>query len=134
MLNEGASPQRARSVLPNSLKTEVVMTANLREWRHFFRLRTAPAAHPQTREVTIYLANYLAGKKREVYPAPFAVRPFERAGVREYWIVDPDDKTVQVFVLEDGHYTAKDYGAAGDTVRVNVLKDCAIDLSQVFPE
>ena len=59
---------------------------------------------------------------------------YQRAGVREYWIVDPDDKTVQVFVLEDGYYTAKDYGAAGDTVRVNVLKDCTIDLSQVFPE
>ena len=59
---------------------------------------------------------------------------YQRAGVREYWIVDPDDKTVQVFVLEDGHYTAKDYGAAGDTVRVNVLDDCTIDLSQVFPE
>ena len=59
---------------------------------------------------------------------------YQRAGVREYWIVDPDDKTVQVFVLEDGHYAAKDFGAAGDTVRVNVLKDCTIDLSQVFPE
>lgn len=59
---------------------------------------------------------------------------YQRAGVREYWIVDPDDKTVQVFVLEDGHYTAKDYGAVGDTVRVNVLEDCTIDLSQVFPE
>ena len=59
---------------------------------------------------------------------------YQRAGVREYWIVDPDDKTVQVFVLEDGHYTAKDFGAAGDVVRVNVLEDCTIDLSQVFPE
>ena len=59
---------------------------------------------------------------------------YQRAGVREYWIVDPADKTVQVFVLEDGHYTAKDFGAAGDTVRVNVLKDCTIDLSQAFPE
>lgn len=52
LLNAGASPQQARSVLPNSLKTEVVMTANLREWRHFLRLRTSPAAHPQMREVT----------------------------------------------------------------------------------
>ena len=59
---------------------------------------------------------------------------YQRAGVREYWIVDPDDKTVQVFVLEDGHYTAKDFGAVGDAVRVNVLEDCTIDLSQVFPE
>lgn len=55
LLDMGATPQEARAILPNSLKTEVVMTANLREWRHFFRLRTAPAAHPQMREVTIPL-------------------------------------------------------------------------------
>lgn len=55
LLKQGATPQEARSVLPNSLKTEVVMTANLREWRHFFKLRTAPAAHPQMREVAIPL-------------------------------------------------------------------------------
>ena len=55
LLEWGCSPQEARAVLPNSLKTEVVMTANLREWRHFFKLRTAPAAHPQMREVTIPL-------------------------------------------------------------------------------
>ncbi len=55
LLEWGATPQEARSVLPNSLKTEVVMTANLREWRHFFKLRTAQAAHPQMREVAIPL-------------------------------------------------------------------------------
>lgn len=46
MIELGAKPQEARSVLPNSLKTEIVMTANLREWMHFFTLRTAPNAHP----------------------------------------------------------------------------------------
>ena len=51
LIAAGASPQEARSVLPNSLKTEIVVTMNLREWRHFFRLRTAPAAHPQMREM-----------------------------------------------------------------------------------
>lgn len=51
MLAMGATPQEARAVLPNSLKTEVVMTANLREWRHILRLRTDKAAHPQMREV-----------------------------------------------------------------------------------
>lgn len=55
MLSAGCTPQEARAVLPNSLKTEVVMTANLREWRHFFRLRTARAAHPQMREVATML-------------------------------------------------------------------------------
>ncbi|OHD24861.1 MAG: thymidylate synthase, flavin-dependent [Spirochaetes bacterium GWB1_59_5] len=51
----GWKPEQARSVLPNSLKTEIVMTANLREWRHFFKLRTSAAAHPQMREVAIPL-------------------------------------------------------------------------------
>ena len=49
------SPQQARSVLPNSLKTEIVMTANLREWMHVFSLRTSKAAHPQMRELMIPL-------------------------------------------------------------------------------
>lgn len=53
LIKLGASPQEARSVLPNSLKTEIVMTANLREWRHFFRLRCSPKAHPQMREVVV---------------------------------------------------------------------------------
>lgn len=51
MISEGATPEQARSILPNSLKTELVMTANIREWRHFFKLRTSPAAHPQMREI-----------------------------------------------------------------------------------
>ena len=55
MLDAGASPQEARSILPNSLKTEIVVTMDLREWRHFFKLRTAPAAHPQMREVACAL-------------------------------------------------------------------------------
>lgn len=55
LLKEGATPQQARSVLPNSLKTEVVMTANPREWRHVFRVRCAKEAHPQMREVMIPL-------------------------------------------------------------------------------
>ena len=55
LLRMGATPQEARSVLPNSLKTEVVMTANIREWRHFLKLRCSPAAHPQMREVALIL-------------------------------------------------------------------------------
>lgn len=144
-------------------------------------------------ELSRQLANYLAGKKCEVYPAPFAVRLFERdenrpedvdtlvepdvsvvcdpsklddigykgapdlvmeilspttqrhdrftkfnlyqqAGVQEYWIVDPDNKSVQVFILDDGRYVAKDFGTVEDTLKVNVLEGCTIDLSQVFLE
>jgi thymidylate synthase (FAD) len=55
LLDIGLTPQEARSVLPTSLKTEVVMTTNLREWRHFLKLRTASSAHPQIREIAIPL-------------------------------------------------------------------------------
>jgi len=51
LLGKGWSPQQARSVLPNSLKTEIVMTCNLREWMHIFKLRTTKAAHPQMKEL-----------------------------------------------------------------------------------
>lgn len=47
----GAKPQEARTILPNSLKTEIIVTMNLREWRHFFKLRTSERAHPQMREI-----------------------------------------------------------------------------------
>ncbi|MGD9210685.1 MAG: FAD-dependent thymidylate synthase [Desulfobacteraceae bacterium] len=47
LIASGWKPQQAREVLPNALKTEIVVTANLRQWRHIFTLRTAKAAHPQ---------------------------------------------------------------------------------------
>ena len=62
LISIGAKPQEARSILPNSLKTEIVITANYREWRAFFKLRTAPAAHPSMREVTIPLLKDLKNK------------------------------------------------------------------------
>lgn len=55
MIENGYTPQQARAVLPNSLKTELIMTANLREWRHFLKLRTSKAAHPDMRVVAIDL-------------------------------------------------------------------------------
>ncbi len=55
LIELGAEPQQARSILPNSLKTEIVVTMNLREWRHFFRLRTAKNAHPQMKEIACAL-------------------------------------------------------------------------------
>lgn len=53
LINAGATPQEARSILPSSLKTEIVVTYNLREWRHFFKIRTAIGAHPQMREIAV---------------------------------------------------------------------------------
>jgi len=55
LIEKGASPQEARSVLPNSLKTELIMTANLREYLHILTLRCSPKAHPQMREIMIPL-------------------------------------------------------------------------------
>lgn len=59
LLALGARAQEARSVLPHSLKAEIVMTANLREWRHVLGLRAGKAAHPQIREVMLPLLKEL---------------------------------------------------------------------------
>lgn len=52
-LKSGLTPQQAREVLPNALKTEVIVTANLKEWQHIFKLRCAKAAHPQMRALML---------------------------------------------------------------------------------
>lgn len=62
MIELGATPQIARSALPNSTKTEITITANYREWRNFFKLRVPDTAHPQMREVTIPLLKELKEK------------------------------------------------------------------------
>jgi thymidylate synthase (FAD) len=67
LLNSGARPEEARSVLPSSLKTEIVMTANLREWRHVFELRCSKKAHPQMRQLTVPLLKQL----RDIVPVVF---------------------------------------------------------------
>jgi len=145
-------------------------------------------------ELSRQLANYLEGKKCEVYPAPFNVRLFEkdgnlpedvdtvvepdisvvcdrnkldkhgckgapdmiieilspsslrhdrlvklslyqRAGVREYWIVDPENRSVMVFLPDAGGSLRlhEDYGRE-DIAKVNVLGGCFIELSKVFSE
>lgn len=63
----GARPEEARSILPNSLKTEIFVTMNLREWRHFLKLRTAKAAHPQMREVALMIYQILLEKLPAVF-------------------------------------------------------------------
>lgn len=55
MLANGCTPQIARSVFPNALASRIIVTGNLRNWRHFFIMRTTQEAHPQMREVTIPL-------------------------------------------------------------------------------
>ena len=67
LLVQGMSPQIARSILPTCLKTEMVMTTNFREWKHFIKLRTDPAAHPQMREVAFMIKELLAKECPEVF-------------------------------------------------------------------
>lgn len=59
---------------------------------------------------------------------------YQKAGVREYWIVSPEEQTVQVFLLENGMLTLHELYEKNDFARVNVLDNCGIDLSRVFPE
>lgn len=63
----GQSPQLARSVLPSSLKAEIVMTCNFREWLHVFALRCSPKAHPQIRQLMTEARAVLAERCPEVF-------------------------------------------------------------------
>lgn len=67
LLKQGWKPQQARQVLPNALKTELVMTGFLSDWRHFFELRCAPSAHPDAQ----YLAKELLKELYNRYPDTF---------------------------------------------------------------
>lgn len=58
---------------------------------------------------------------------------YRKAGVREYWIVDPDARVVSVYTLNNGQYIAAAYGA-DSSIRVSVLEGCSIDMTAVFPE
>ncbi|KLU65706.1 thymidylate synthase ThyX [Desulfosporosinus acididurans] len=75
LLDSGATAQEARSVLPNSLKTELWATYNLRVWRHFLELRAAKTAHPQMRQVAIPLLL----KFKELMPVIFDGIPYDTA-------------------------------------------------------
>jgi thymidylate synthase (FAD) len=89
LLQQGRSAQEARSVLPNSLKTELVTTYNMREWRHFFSLRCSAASHPQMRQAAIPLLRLF----QERLPALFADVPYDPTFPEEHYaeIVITDD-------------------------------------------
>ena len=75
LMKFGARPEQARSVLPNSTKTEIIMTCNLREWRHVLTLRCAKSAHPQMREIMLLLLQKMHKKLpiifRDIYKMYF---------------------------------------------------------------
>ena len=67
LLDKGSTPEEARSILPNSLKTEIVVTMNLRSLRHFLELRCSKIAHPQIKEISIPLLLYLKDKANVLF-------------------------------------------------------------------
>lgn len=67
LLKKGWRPQEARSVFPNALASRIITTGNLRNWRHFFIMRTTLEAHPQMRQVTIPLLKEF----KETFPILF---------------------------------------------------------------
>lgn len=67
LLDSGWRPEQAREVLPNALKTEIVIKGNIREWRHIFTLRCAKASHPQMRALMIPLLEELKTKLPVVF-------------------------------------------------------------------
>jgi len=77
LIKAGATAQEARSVLPNSLATEIMVTANIREWRHILELRCSKKAHPQIREIMKRLLAYLWSNMpvffRDVYDKYYSI-------------------------------------------------------------
>lgn len=67
LIEAGAKPEQARGVLPIDLKTEIVITANLREWKHILLLRSAVSAHPSMRELMIPLHSEFAEHLPEIF-------------------------------------------------------------------
>ena len=67
LIENGAKPEEARAILPNSLKTEIVVTMNLRAWRHFFKLRADKSAHPQIREIANMILDEFKGKLPTIF-------------------------------------------------------------------
>lgn len=97
LLAQGLSPEKARAVLPNSTKTQIVVTYNLREWRHFFKLRCSPSAHPQMRQIAIPLLHRLSLFLPEVF---FDIG-YDRNFPREHYarVFSPDEEVVECCYL-----------------------------------
>lgn len=97
MIELGATPQIARSVLPNSTKTEITITANYREWRNFFKLRTANTAHPSMREVTIPLLKELKDKLPIIFDDIKVVEWFKISRKENKYIELDDEYLIELY-------------------------------------
>lgn len=115
MIDLGVSPQIARSVLPTCLKTEIVMTANFREWMHFIKLRTSPAAHPQIRPIADEIRRILAGHCPTIFEASdhaaVVLSGEEVVALRNYITANGKDADVNPSLLKAFHTLTKKIGA-----------------------
>jgi thymidylate synthase (FAD) len=84
-LKKGMLPQQARNLLPNSLKTTLVMTMNIREWRHFFKMRCSSAAHPQMQEVAYAILDILKWDKNKETGVPILFDDFDNSLYKGPW-------------------------------------------------
>jgi thymidylate synthase (FAD) len=110
-ISEGVRPEIARGLLPNALKTEIVVTANLREWRHIFKLRASPKAHPQIRELMIPLRLEF----QKLVPVIFNNLIEELSIIDRYLLIPPDNKT---FIEQDMDVCPEEFHAACDLIGV----------------
>lgn len=88
MLESGSTPQEARAVLPNSLKTEVVFTANIREWQHIFTLRAQNDAHPQMQQVMIPLLLLFRSMMPPLFDTIVYNRLFDQSNYAKLELID----------------------------------------------
>lgn len=186
-----ALPQEKRYTLNDILSGDEQERVELIEGQIYMMAPPSRAHQEVVAALVAQLHNFLEGKKCRVYPAPFAVRLFEkendrpddvdtmvepdisvvcdpekldeigckgaptvvmevlspstqrhdrlvklnlyqRAGVPEYWIINPQDETVQVLILDGGRYVTSEVYGAEDVAKVNALQGCYIELSKVF--
>ena len=105
LINNKVPPQIARSVLPTCLKTEIVMTANFREWMHFIKLRTSPHAHPQIRPIAEQVRKVLASHCPTIFVEPdhseLVLSTSEVQALRSYILANGKDSDVNPTMAED---------------------------------
>ena len=74
----------------------------------------------------------ITSKNTKLYDRKIKMSLYESAGVREYWLIDPDNKTLEIYTLQDGSYQSGREYAATAKAPVGVLPGCVIDLQAVF--
>lgn len=90
MRDKGIIPEYSRQILPNSLKTEIVVTMNLRAWRHFFKLRIHKSAHPQIRDIANKIFKIFNKELPEIFSDLEEIKAEKELPVKKYEILKDD--------------------------------------------